>query len=120
MLKVLGRCWYAESHIFMTILLVSCSQLYLCAVWAGVKTPGVLELVCFSRLYDTLFIQYVHMCMQATAAANSQVQSREELEGALQQQDTLYRSLDQETEDASPEGGPELTALHASMHSAFR
>ena len=71
-------------------------------------------------MHQILPINGVYMCMQATAAANSQVHPREELEGALQQQDILYSSLDREAKSAFAEGGTELTALRASMHGAFR
>ena len=62
----------------------------------------------------------VQMCMQAGATVSSQVRPSKEMEGALQQQDMLFSGLDRETQSVPADGGPELTALHVSMHSAFR
>ena len=66
------------------------------------------------------YAERVYMRMQAGAAVSSQVHLSEEMERALQQQDALFSGLDRAKQSTSADGGPELTALHASMHSAFR
>jgi len=60
------------------------------------------------------------MCIQAAAAVSSQVHPSAEMERALQQQDDLFNSLDQDEHSATADGAPDLTGLRTTMHIAFR
>ena len=42
------------------------------------------------------------------------------MERALQQQDDVFNSLDQDRHSATADGAPDLTGLHTTMHIAFR
>ena len=60
------------------------------------------------------------MCIQVAAAAGSQIHPSAEMEQALQQQDDLFNSLDQDKHSATADGAPDLTGLRTTMHIAFR